>query len=159
MIKFRSTKNSLNPLPFKLYQITGKSPEDMSRRSKLFLKLLANVYIVPLKRSVQFLFLCKPPKSGALWVYSMFLQIVKKILTTDTIHWLVVIPNFSSYRYSVWEKQPLGFLKISENLQENNKKTVFLVQSMRLGKLIKGNTCRYLHCMYRFFLILFIYLI
>ena len=85
----------------------------------------------------------------------MFSHITQKILTTDTFHWLVLIPNSQlSYRYSVWEKQPLGFLKTSENLQENNKKTVFLVYILRLWKLIKDNTRRCLHCMYSFFLTL-----
>ena len=83
----------------------------------------------------------------------MFSHITQKILTTDTFHWLVLIPNSQlSYRYSVWEKQPLGFLKTSEDLQENNKKTVFLVYILRLWKLIKDNTSRCLHCMYSFFL-------
>ena len=122
----------------------------MSQRSNHLPKLLANVYMVPLKESVQFLFLCKPCV-----VYSMFPHITQKILTTDTFHWLALIPNSQlSYRYSVWEKQPLGFLKTSENLQENNKKTVFLVYILRLWKLIKDNTSRCLHCMYSFFLTL-----
>ena len=60
----------------------------MSQRSNHLPKLLANVYMVPLKESVQFLFLCKPCV-----VYSMFPHITQKILTTDTIHWLVLIPN------------------------------------------------------------------
>ena len=94
----------------------------MSQRSNHLPKLLANVCMVPFKESGQFLFLCKPCV-----VYSMFPHITQKILTTDTFHWLALIPNSQlSYRYSVWEKQPLGFLKTSENLQENNKKIVFL---------------------------------
>ena len=106
--------------------------------------------MVPFKESGQFLFLCKPCV-----VYSMFPHITQKILTTDTFHWLALIPNSQlSYRYSVWEKQPLGFLKTSENLQENNKKTVFLVYILRLWKLIKDSTRHYLHCMYSFFLTL-----
>ena len=122
----------------------------MSQRSNHLPKLLANVYTVPFKESVQFLFLCKPCV-----VYSMFPHITQKILTTDTFHWLALIPNSQlSYRYSVWEKQPLGFLKTSEDLQENNKKTVFLVYILRLWKLIKDNTRRCLHCMYSFFLTL-----
>ena len=106
--------------------------------------------MVPLKESGQFLFLCKPCV-----VYSKFPHITQKILTTDTFHWLTLIPNSElSYRFSVWEKQPLAFLKNSENLQENNKKTVFLVYILRLWKLIKDNTSRCLHCMYSFFLTL-----
>ena len=94
----------------------------MSQRSNHLPKLLANVCMVPFKESGQFLFLCKPCV-----VYSMFPHITQKILTTDTFHWLALIPNSQlSYRYSVWEKQPLGFLKTSENLRENNKKIVFL---------------------------------
>ena len=83
--------------------------------------------------------MCKPQKWGALWVYSMFPHVTHRhiSLTTDTFNSLVLIPNFQlSYRYSVSQKQPLGFLKTSENLQKNNKKTAFLVYILRVWKLI-----------------------
>ena len=83
--------------------------------------------------------MCKPEKWGALWVYSMFPHVTHRhiSLTTDTFNSLVLIPNFQlSYWYSVSQKQPLGFLKTSENLQKNNKKTAFLVYILRVWKLI-----------------------
>ena len=86
--------------------------------------------MVPFKGSVQFLFLCKPQKSGALSVYPMFPHITQKILTADTFHWLVLIPDSHlSIDIQFAKKQPLRFLNISENMQENNKKTISSIYS------------------------------
>ena len=43
------------------------------------------------KGNAQFIFLCKPQKLCASWVYITFLQITQKILTKDIYYWLEVI--------------------------------------------------------------------
>ena len=70
-----------NSLYKKSWNLNCQSPKGMSQRPNDLPKLLANVYMVPFKESVQFLFLCKPCV-----VYSMFPHITQKILTTDTFH-------------------------------------------------------------------------
>ena len=123
----------------------------MSQRSHHFPKLLANVYMIHFKGSFQFLFLCKPQKSGVIWVYSMFPQITQKILATDTFHWLVVIHNSQPSIDIQSEKNNdsvfLTFQKICNKITRK-------VYILRLWKLIKDTTRRYLHCMCCFFLTL-----
>ena len=53
-------------------------------------KLCWNTFgtVLKFKGNTQFLFLCKPPKSGAWGVCITFLQITQEILTKDIIHLL-----------------------------------------------------------------------
>ena len=49
------------------------------------------------KGNVQFLLLCKPPKSCTPQVCITFLQVTQKILTKDIFHWLELITEILSF--------------------------------------------------------------
>ena len=66
------------------------SAKGMSQRSNHPPKLLANH---PSKLLANVAYFWGLHKNGALWVYSMFPHITQKILTTDTFHWLALIPS------------------------------------------------------------------
>ena len=101
---------------------------------------------------MQFLFLCNLPKSDASQVCITFLQVTQKILTKDIFRCLEVITEILSFLqiFSV-RKTTTQFLNISENLQENRQKTIFLAY---LGPL-KANYR--LFCSYFFFFFFFNY--
>ena len=50
-----------------------------------------------LEENAQFIFLCYPQNSGALWVRITLLQITQKILTKDIFHWLELIAEILSF--------------------------------------------------------------
>ena len=117
IIFFKSTQNSSRKYPFLL----ETSPLYYLQTLPLFLPSLQiysgnielNVSYL-FKGNAQFLFLCNPPKSGALQVCITSLQVTQKILTKD-IHWLEVITEILSFLqiYSVQcEKNNLSFSNI-----------------------------------------------
>ena len=81
-----------------------------------------------LKGNAQILFLYKLPKSGASRVYIALPQITPKILTKDIIHWLEMITEILCFLqiFSV-RKTTTQFYNISENVQEEQQKTIFLI--------------------------------
>ena len=68
------------PYPFE-NQFVTTNPKSQHLEMPDFVIERQNVYMVPLKESVQFLFLCKPCV-----VHSMFPHTTQKILITDTFH-------------------------------------------------------------------------
>ena len=81
-----------------------------------------------LKGNAQFIFLCYPQNSGALWVWITFLQITQKILTKDIFHWLELITEILSFLqiFSV-RKTTSQFFWYLETLPEyQEKKSIFL---------------------------------
>ena len=59
--------------------------------------LIVLLFCFLLKGNAQFVFLCNPQKSGASRVCITFLQITKKVLTKDIIHWLELIFEILSF--------------------------------------------------------------
>ena len=105
-----------------------------------------------LKETVNFAILCKPQKSSTSWVSITFPQITQKLLTIYTLQWLELITVILTflYIYSVWGKQPLSSLDISENLQENQwKKNICLIYISRALKVIyrKSTQLIILYCL------------
>ena len=76
-----------------------------------------------IKGNAQFLFWCKPRKSGAWGVCITFPQITQKIPTKDIFHWLELITEILSFLqiFSVRKTITLLF-NISENLLDDQQK-------------------------------------
>ena len=79
------------------------------------------------KGNVQFLLLCKPPKSCTPQVCITFLQVTQKILTKDIFHWLELITEILSFlqTFSV-RKTTTRFFKYSQkSARKSTKKAIF----------------------------------
>ena len=72
-----------------------------------------------IKGNKHFLFFCNLKKSGALWVCTLFLHIIRKILFTETFHWLELI---------------IVILSLVKGLTLKNAFTCFFLIFQKIGK-------------------------
>ena len=80
------------------------------------------------KGNAQFILLCYPQNSGALWLWITFLQITQKILTKDIFHWLELITEILSFLqiFSVRKTTSQFFWYFRNSSRISRKKTIFL---------------------------------
>ena len=111
-----------NKAPKDFYLLTTVECIDSHHCEKIHL-LYVLLYSLLLNENAQFVILSNRQKSIASWVYIMFPHISKITNHTHALQWLELITVILSFlKIFSWEKQPLSYFNISENLQENQWK-------------------------------------